>query len=74
MKHTCKINYLLQFLAMKFCRQTLFEAGRALFMNNSFKIYSGKRRRVLMVKVVLELISLHLQGPRSKVKSGRADN
>ena len=48
---------------MKFCRQTLFEAGRALFMNNSLKIYSRKRRRVLMVKVVLELISLHFKWP-----------
>ena len=37
---------------MKFCRWTLFEAGKALFMNN-WKIYSRKTSRVLTVKAVL---------------------
>ena len=73
MKHTCKINYLLQFLVMKFCRQTLFEAGRALFMNNSLKINSRKSSRVLMVKVVLKLISSHLKGRQSKTIPKSAD-
>ena len=34
---------------MKFCRRTLFETGRALFMNN-WKTYSRKTSRVLTVK------------------------
>ena len=41
---------------MKFCRETLFEADRALFMNR-------KTGRVLPVKVVLKLISSHLKWP-----------
>ena len=41
---------------MKFCRETLFEADRALFMNR-------KTGRVLPVKVVLKLISSRLKWP-----------
>ena len=51
----------------------LFEAGRALFMNNSLKINSRKSSRVLMVKVVLKLISSHLKGRQSKTIPKSAD-
>ena len=42
----------LRLLPMKFCRSTLFEASRALFIKN-WKIYSRKTSMFLTVKAVL---------------------
>ena len=48
-----------QFL-MRFCQRMLSEAGGAVFIKNS-KIYSKKLSRVLTVKALFKLISLHLK-------------